>query len=155
LSLEIFCGLLPGETPPSNARPERLSDGMGQPDVIIRSDVKTGGYREYIEKMCAKYTSARLVLEFSPIIFDFGEGESAEPREISRGELFRLLMRAPRVSFSERLCAFSFALTREDGKRHAVVFDERRSLEKKTGIAAEKGISRMFMLAKDERELPG
>lgn len=134
--------------------PACLSDGLNLSNIIFPSDVTSGFYHEYIENLCKKYPPSRLVLEFSPLMLDYGADEKSNPKNLVRGELFRLLLRSPRVSFSDRLCTCCFTLTREDGCRHNILFDDRRSLEKKTEIAAKQGITRIFMLAKDDRELP-
>lgn len=119
--------------------PFRLSRG----GFVLSSAVVTGSFAEAVERAKKETLSGQLTLEFTPVSVIFKNGSAPEP--LKRQELFRLLMRSPAVSFSQRLCVNTMSFRQADGSMSLALFDDESTLSKKLELAAELGVGRVFM----------
>jgi hypothetical protein len=120
--------------------------------ILTGSDVVAGSYRLRLEEQRQRY-ERRTALELVPVREDFALPSSGQGRRMREGELDALLARGMTPYYSDELCLHYFTYVDREHVTHFVVYDDAQSLRRKTQIAQDLGIEKIFALYAELRTL--
>ena len=117
--------------------------GLSGASLVIKSDVISGGFARHIRAALAQARGGCSAIEFVPVSIILKEGGGTE--KLAARDLFRLMLRSPKVVFSEGLQLNTISFRSPEGEPRLALFDDEATLPKKLALAAELGVGRVFI----------
>lgn len=126
--------------------PEPLAEHAQSAVILIETSISEGTLSRKLSETVSRFGAQRTALDIERVCMDFTlPNRSGAGKRLSISEMRTLIARTgAKVFFSRELCAWYFNYN-AFGKAHFVLFDDAESIRRKSRIASNLGISKVFL----------